>query len=298
MSQLHTAVNTAKVRRREGHVVLGGVRLGITEFGSGGRLVILAPSLLMSRRMQEPFARTLAEKGFHVVCMDSALTSSKRPGDPENYSSEAIGRRMVALLDAMGGEVAVFGGTSLGANAALEAALQEPHRTVAVIAESPMLDKSTVKFAPLLLIAHEVVTLGKPAIWLGRQFAELLPARSLAARLVKDFLAVPPQEHGAMIKGLFLGRIAPPRRRRRTISRPALVIGPERAFLHSRFDALQLARELPDAHLQPVPSSWTLRTRPQSAAPAVVSFLTEAFASPWVIARTAYTPNIGDSHLN
>ncbi|MBB3038063.1 alpha/beta fold hydrolase [Hoyosella altamirensis] len=298
MSQVHAAASSAKVRRREGHVVVGGVRLGITEFGSGGRLVILAPSLLMSRRMQEPMARVLAEKGFHVVCMNSVLSSGRRKADPEQYSSEALGKRMVALLDAMGGEVAVFGGTSLGANAALEAALREPNRTVAVIAESPMLDKSSVKLAPLLLLAHELFTVGRPVLWGARRLAGFLPAHSLATRLLWDFLATPADEHAALVKGLFMGRVAPPRNRRRSISVPAMVIGPERAFLHSRFDALQLAREIPDAHLQPVPSSWSLRTRPQAVAPAIVSFLTEAFAAPWVIARTAYTPNIGDSHLN
>lgn len=298
MSQVRVVADVAKVRRREGHVILGGARLGITEYGSGSRLVILAPSLLMSRRMQEPLARVLAEKGFHVVCMDSILAQSRHPANPENYSSEALGRRMIALLDAMGGEVAVFGGTSLGANAALEAALLKPERTVAVIAESPMLDKSTLHFAPLLILVHELMTLGKPLVWGAKQITERLSARSLAARLVKDFFAVVPSEHAALIKSLLMGRVAPPRRRRRSLRRPALIIAPEHAFMHSRRDAEQLAGEIHGAHLQPAPTSWTLRTRPETVSPAIVSFLAEAFAAPWVLARTTYMPNFGDSHLN
>jgi pimeloyl-ACP methyl ester carboxylesterase len=42
------------------------------------------------------------------------------------YSMTVFGRQTIALLDHLGVERAVVGGTSLGANATLEAAVQPP----------------------------------------------------------------------------------------------------------------------------------------------------------------------------
>ncbi|MBN4927466.1 alpha/beta fold hydrolase [Hoyosella rhizosphaerae] len=298
MPHVSLTQNHGKVRRREGYVLVDGVRLGITEFGSGGRLVILAPSLLLSRRMQEPWARELAERGFHVVCMNNVLAAKNGPADLDDYSAEAIGRRMVGLLDAIGGEIAVFGGTSLGANAALEAAVLDPNRTAGIIVEAPILDKSVVIIAPILTLAYELFTLGRPVLWFARRFAGMLPSNNLVTRLIWDFLSASRVEQAALVQGLMLGRIAPPRKLRRSIAVPALILSVNRDPFHVAADAEQLAEDLPDSQLHQVSSAWTLRSRVRAVSPAIVSFLNEAFAAPWVISRTIFTPNIGDSHLN
>ncbi|WP_278313978.1 alpha/beta fold hydrolase [Lolliginicoccus levis] len=298
MPQLASPVQRSHARRREGYVVIDGKRVGITEFGAGGRLVILAPSLMLSRRMHEPLAQELARRGFHVVCVNNVLAAKRGPGDPEDYSAEALGRRMVGLLDAIGGEVAVFGGTSIGASAALEAAVLEPNRTVGVIVEAPLLDRGALRLAPMLTIAHEVLARGHAFFWLARRFAGLLPAESLATRLWWDFLSASRTEQAAMMQGLMLGRIAPPRRERSRISVPVLVLRSRRDPSHSSADSDRLAADIPDTQLHEMGSPTTLRGNVRMVSPAIVSFLSEAFAAPWVIARTIYTPNIGDSYLN
>src|SRR5687767_15175929 len=102
--------------RFEGH------RLVYDEYGKGGRVVVLLPGLLFSRKMHRPLAETLAQRGHRVVCLDLlGHGDSDRPPEMWNYSMTIFGRQALALLDHVGVERAVIGGTSLGANAALEA---------------------------------------------------------------------------------------------------------------------------------------------------------------------------------
>ena len=59
----------------------------------------------------------MAAQGLHVVTLDLlGHGRSDRPADPLVYSMTAFAEQVVALLDHLGAEQAVVGGTSLGAN--------------------------------------------------------------------------------------------------------------------------------------------------------------------------------------
>ena len=104
-------------------------RLEFTEYGSGDPWVVLLHGLLMPRRMQQPLARAMAAQGLHVVTLDLlGHGRSDQPADPLVYSMSAFAEQVVALLDHLGAERAVVGGTSLGANVALETAVLAPER--------------------------------------------------------------------------------------------------------------------------------------------------------------------------
>ena len=66
-----------------------------------------------------------------------------------------FGRDVIALLDHLGLEQAVVGGTSLGANVALEAAVAAPERVRALVLEMPVLENgiaaAVAVFMPLAL---------------------------------------------------------------------------------------------------------------------------------------------------
>ena len=84
--------------------------------------MILTPGLLFSRKMHGPLARTLATRGYRVLCLDLlGHGDSDRPPEMWHYSMPLFGRQMLALMDHLEVERAVLGGTSLGANATLEA---------------------------------------------------------------------------------------------------------------------------------------------------------------------------------
>src|SRR5215207_8210911 len=122
---------------------LEGHRLVYDEYGSGAKVVVLLPGLLFSRKMHQPLAETLAERGHRVLCLDLlGHGDSDRPPEMANYSMIGFGRQAIALLDHLDVEQAVIGGTSLGANATLEAAAAAPERVRGLLVEMPVLDNA------------------------------------------------------------------------------------------------------------------------------------------------------------
>ena len=114
-------------------------------------------------------------------------------------------------------EQAVVMGTSLGANAALEVAAHSPERLRGMVIEMPVLDNgllwSALAFTPLLV----ALTFGEPvdeaarARRRARCRARLLPHYG---NVMLDLVRQEPGPGGALLQGLFFGRIAPPRNER------------------------------------------------------------------------------------
>jgi pimeloyl-ACP methyl ester carboxylesterase len=137
------------------HFEFEGHRLVYDEYGRGARVVVLLPGLLFSRRMHSPLAEALADRRQRVLCLDPlGHGDSDRPSEMWNYSMTTFGRQVLALLDAAGVDKAVLGGTSLGANASLEAAAAAPDRVQGLLIEMPVLDNAllgcAIGFTPLL----------------------------------------------------------------------------------------------------------------------------------------------------
>src|SRR5918912_3723933 len=112
-----------------GEFVHDGHRLVYDVHGSGPRPFLLLPGLMLPRTMHRPLAQALAERGNRVITLDLlGHGESDRPRDMWRYSMPLFGEQAVALLDHLGIDQAVVGGTSLGANVTLEAAVLAPHR--------------------------------------------------------------------------------------------------------------------------------------------------------------------------
>lgn len=225
-------------------------RLEYTEYGAGDSWVVLLPGQLIPRRMHDPLARALAAEGLHVVTLDPlGHGRSDRPADPLAYSTTAFAEQVVALLDHLGAEEAVVGGTSLGANVSLEVATIAPDRVRGLIVEMPVLDNAVeagiLAFAPLLFTARFL-----PFTVAGlRRLTRPVP-RGLVpfwAGVVLDTFDQRADSVAAVVHGLFFGRVAPPSRERRRITAPALVVGHPADPIHPAADAAMLAAELPRA---------------------------------------------------
>ena len=158
-------------------------RIEYDEYGEGERLVVLVHGLLMNRRMFAPLAPALAERGNRVVCVDLlGHGRSDRPEDLRLYSMPLFARQVAALLDHLGQEQAVVGGTSLGANVGLELATSRPERVRGLFVEMPVLDNALTGVAGFFT-----------PIMLGLRFGR--PAYELAARVTS---AIPRTRSGAM----------------------------------------------------------------------------------------------------
>jgi pimeloyl-ACP methyl ester carboxylesterase len=265
-----------------------GQRIAYTVYGEGPRAVLLLPGLLLSQRMQEPLARALAQRGNRVILMDPlGHGRSDRPRDMWRYSMTTFGGQAIGLLDHLEIDEAVVGGTSLGANVTLEVAAAAPRRVRGMVLEMPVLDNAllaaAVGFTPLLV----ALTFGEPLMKVVQRVARIVPRAPLplVGEIVVDWLAQDPGPGGAVLQGLFFGRIAPHREVRRTFQAPALVIGHRRDPIHPFSDAGMLAEELPNGRLLNASSIVELRTRPERLTAEIGDFVDVCWAPRGVARR-------------
>jgi pimeloyl-ACP methyl ester carboxylesterase len=252
-----------------------GDRLEYTEYGGGDSWVVLLHGQLMPRRMHEPLARSLAAAGLHVVTLDLlGHGRSDRPDDPLRYSMSAFADQVVALLDHLGAEQAVIGGTSLGANVSLEVAASAPDRVRGLLVEMPVLhnalEAGLIAFAPLMFAARFLPVTVRAARWLTRPIPRGLVPFWVGIGL--DTLDQQPRSVAAVVHGIFFGRVAPSSRQRRGIDVPALVVGHGADPIHPAADAALLAEELPQAEFLRASSILEWRVRPERLTAAAVEF--------------------------
>lgn len=258
-------------------------RLEYTEYGAGDSWVVLVHGQLMPRRMHQPLARALAAEGLHVVTVDLlGHGRSDRPADPLVYSMTAFGEQVIALLDHLGAEQAVVGGTSLGANVGLEVALLAPERVRGLICEMPVLDNALeagiLAFAPLLFAARFL-----PFTVNGLRLVTRPIPRGVVpfwAGIALDTLDQRAESVAALVHGVFFGRVAPSSKQRRTISAPALVVGHPADPIHPAADAAMLAEELPEATFVRAKSILEWRVSPERLNRAATDFALDCWAPP------------------
>jgi len=250
-------------------------RLEYTADGSGEEWVVLLHGKLMPRGMHEPLARRLAAEGFHVVTLDLlGHGRSDRPEDPLVYSMPAFAEQVIALLDHLGADQALLGGTSLGANVSLEAAVRAPERVRGLLLEMPVLDNALeaglIAFAPLMFAARFVPVTVSAVRWVTRPIPRGLVPFWVGIAL--DTCDQRPGSVAAIVHGIFFGRVAPPSRERRTITTPALVVGHPADPVHPAADAAMLAEELPHAEFVQARSILEWRSRPARLDQVAVDF--------------------------
>jgi pimeloyl-ACP methyl ester carboxylesterase len=253
-----------------------------------GRPVILVHGLLLSQEMHRPLAEDLAARGNRVITVDLlGHGESDRPRDMWRYSMSIFGEQLLGLMDHLEIEQAVVMGTSLGANTALEVASAAPERLRGMVIEMPVLDNallwSALAFTPPLV----ALTFGEPLMKLLARGARAVPRRLLPhyGNVLLDLIRQEPGPGGALMQGLFFGRIAPHRNERHTFQMPALILGHHRDPVHPFSDAGMLAKELPNGRLLEANSLVELRLQPERLTDEIASFLDEVWGAPRAVAK-------------
>jgi len=247
------------------------------DHGSGPRVLVLTHGLLMDRRMYTKLAPTLAAQGHRVITVDMlGHGSSAQPYTMTEYSIPQFGNDVLALLDHLGLPEAVVGGTSLGANIALEAAVAAPARVRALVLEMPVLENAllaaALAFVPLA-VALRMQRLMRGVAAVTRR----IPRTHYFADILIDFVRRDPAASLAVLDGVLFGRVAPPIDQRNALTQPTLVIGHPSDPIHPFSDADRIARELVNARL--ITASWMFewRLRPARLDRELVSFLDEVW---------------------
>ncbi|MFZ0042281.1 MAG: alpha/beta fold hydrolase [Solirubrobacteraceae bacterium] len=259
-----------------GHFRFDGHRLAYTVYGEGERTTVLLPGLLLSQHMQAPLAHQLAKRGNRVITLDPlGHGESDRPVETWRYSMAAFARQTVALLDHLGVQRAVVGGTSLGANVTLEVASQAPDRLAGMLIEMPVLDNAipacAAAFTPLLF----ALKFGQPVVRLLARGASAIPREALPflISIGVEAAAQDPAPSAAVLGGLLYGRTAPDHRERLTFEARTLIIGHPRDPVHPFSDAGMLTDELPNGRLLNADSILELRLRPERLTKEIARFI-------------------------
>jgi pimeloyl-ACP methyl ester carboxylesterase len=264
-----------------------GHQISYDSYGEGERVLVLVHGLLMNRRMFEPLAGTLARRGNRVICVDLlGHGRSDRPEDLRLYSMPLFARQVAALLDHLERPSAVVGGTSLGANVALELAVNSPERVRGLFIEMPVLDNALPAvagaFTPVLLSLRYA----RPLLELTSRLTSLVPRTNYLVDIGLDWVRQRPGPSGAVLEGLLLGETAPHREHRLKISQPALIVGHTRDPVHPFSDSGMLAEELSNGHLVEATSILEWRLKPKRLTAELAAFLDQVWdpASPLAVA--------------
>jgi pimeloyl-ACP methyl ester carboxylesterase len=188
--------------------------------------------------------------------------------------------QVAALLDHLGEEQAVVGGTSLGANVSLEFACRTPERARGLFIEMPVLENALLAVAVIFTPVMALLQLGGPLLRLAAIATRSVPRTNYYLDLLLDFLRRDPSRSADVLQGLLLGRTAPIPKERKQIDNPALVIGHPADPLHPFSDADMVARELPNARFVDANSILEWRISPSRLDDELAAFLDDVWEEP------------------
>ena len=259
------------VREEFGH---DGYRIRYDSYGSGDRVIVLAHGLLMNRGMFSRLGPALAERGHRAICVDLlGHGRSDRPEDLRLYSMPRFARQVSKLIDHLGIDSAVVGGTSLGANVALELATREPEKVRGLFIEMPVLDNALTGVAAFFTPIMLGLRFGRPAFELTSRVTGLVPRTHHLVDMGLDLVRQRPGPSLSVLEGLLLGETAPHREERRRIAQPALIVGHTRDPVHPFSDSGMLAEELENATLIEANSILEWRLTPSRLDDELAAFL-------------------------
>jgi pimeloyl-ACP methyl ester carboxylesterase len=281
---------------RTGDFLYEGHRVEYDEYGDGDQVLILGHGLLMNRRMHSRLGAAMAERGHRVICIDYlGHGRSDRPEDLRLYSMPLFSRQLAALIDHLELDSAVVGGTSLGANVALELATREAHRVRGLVIEMPVLDNALSAVAAFFTPVMLGLRFGRPLYEIASRVASAIPRTHHLVDMGLDLVRQRPGPSLAVLEGLLLGETAPHREERLNIDRPTLIVGHTFDPVHPFSDSGMLAEELIDATLVEANSIVEWRVTPGRLDSELSAFLERV----WVDEageRTALV--VGDPSLN
>jgi pimeloyl-ACP methyl ester carboxylesterase len=228
--------------------------------------------------MYTRLAPVIAAAGNRVIAVDMlGHGEAEQPYEMTAYSMQQFGRDVIALLDHLAVPQAVVGGTSLGANVALEVAVLAPERVRGLVLEMPVLENAlpaaAAAFVPLAL----ALRVSQRTMGLLSRITRRLPRTTFVVDIMLDFVRRDPVASLAVLDGLIFGRVAPPIEERRALAQPTLVIGHPSDPIHPFSDADRIARELANARLVTASSIAEWRLRPDRLNRELLRFLDEVW---------------------
>jgi pimeloyl-ACP methyl ester carboxylesterase len=267
-------------RPKDGYVTFNGQRLAYADFGEGDRVLVLVHGLLMNRRMYDHLAPEMASRGYRVITVDLlGHGASDMPADMRAYNMATFADQLATVIEELGLDRPVVGGTSLGANVSLELASRHPKAARALFIEMPVLDNALVAAGLIFLPILVALRIGKPVLGFVSMLAKRIPRSNYLVDILLDWMRRNPAASEAVLEGILFGRTAPPREERELIGLPTLVIGHPADPLHPFSDSDMLVDEMPQARLVNAESIFEWRISPKRLDDELAGFLEHVYAS-------------------
>ncbi len=256
-----------------------GRRIAYDVQGEGEHTLVLVHGLLMNRRMFTALAPEIAARGNRVVCVDLlGHGESDRPDDFRLYSMSAFADQVAALAEHLELDRPVVGGTSLGANVAVELGARHPDAARALFIEMPVLDNALLAVGGIFVPVMFGLRFGRPVLGALSAVTRRIPRSHYLVDIGLDWVRQRPEPSLAVLEGLMFGRIAPPRDERMAIELPALVVGHPSDPLHPFSDSDCLVDEMPNARLLDANSILEWRLRPGRLNDELAGFIEDVYA--------------------
>src|ERR687884_1741077 len=166
--------------------------------GEGERTLVLVHGLLMNRHMYDRLVPEMTSRGNRVVTLDLlGHGESDQPHDMRLYAMDSFADQVAALIEHLGLDAPVVGGTSLGANVALELGVHHPDSARGLFIEMPVLEDALLGaamiFTPLLLCLR----FGRPILSLASRAARRVPRTNYLVDIFLDWLRRDPESSQA-----------------------------------------------------------------------------------------------------
>ena len=264
----------------EGSFRFNGHRIAYADYGEGDRVLVLAHGLLMNRHMYDQLAPEMASRGYRVITVDLlGHGASDKPTDMSAYSMSAFGDQLAALVDHLELDRPIVGGTSLGANAALEmASPPSAARARAVHRDAGARQRPRRRRADLPADPGQPAGRRSRCCAASPTVTDRIPRSTFLVDMLLDWTRRPPESSEAVLEGILFGRTAPPREERQLIGLPALVIGHPSDPLHPFTDSDMLVEEMPAARLVDAESIFEWRLNPGRLDDELADFLAAVYA--------------------
>ncbi len=264
----------------EGSFRYSGRRIAYADWGEGERVLVLVHGLLMNRHMYDNLAPEMVSRGLRVITVDLlGHGASDKPTDMRAYSMSSFADQVAALIEHLELDRPIVGGTSLGANAALEMAARHPRAARGLFIEMPVLDNALVAAGVIFLPILVTLRVAKPVLRGVAAVTNRIPRSTFLVDILLDWTRRPPEASEAVLEGLLFGRTAPPREERELITVPALVIGHPADPLHPFTDSDMVAEELPRARLVNAESIFEWRVNPGRLDNELAEFVADVYAA-------------------
>ena len=262
-----------------------GYKLAYEQYGDADAPpVFLIHGILLDSACNRDLAIALAHRGYRVVLLDLlGHGRSDKPGHAKELRIDFFAEQLRTLMDHLDVEKAIIGGVSLGAISSLCFAAQWPQRVKALFLEMPVMERATPAAALLLVPVLALVRYTAPIPRaLARLVRKLPKPRSNVLQIAYNGLSQEPEDIAAIIHGVLVGPIVPPRRERRKLDMPTMIIGHGGDWLHNIEDARMLQKEMPNAEFHLARSVLELRMRPQRLMPKILDFFQRAEPRPGI----------------